>query len=141
MPLEYIKVRSLAGSSARGPVLAEWRDRDDRRGRVLPPQRRGIAILRSQLGRAAFDHDQIGGGERRRVAALAAKIEVFGERGRPVGIDAAHIRTDIGEEASGDSGGASMTNLNHPKAAQKHHRFAFPVNYWGDAGRVSKSAT
>jgi hypothetical protein len=52
-----------------------------------------------------------------------------------------HIRPDIGEQAPGDRGGASMANLNHPKAAQQRHRFAFPVNYWGDAGRVSKSAT
>src|SRR5215472_15598807 len=93
--------------------LSEWRDKNERRLRVDLTQIGGIVAASPKLLRSPFTNDQFGGRERRhRVAGNDpfAIIEIVGERGRIIGVDAGDVGSDIGKQTPAHGGGQAAAD-------------------------------
>ena len=122
MPLAKNKVRSVAGSSACGPVCPNGEIKTSAALGLSRRRRGGIVSASAKILRPAFADDQIGGRERcRRVAGddRLAVVEIVGERGRIIGVDAGDIGADIGKQTPAHGGGQALADLDHAKPCQQ----------------------
>ena len=105
--------------------LSEGRDVYQRRGRIEPAKTVGVVLQSAKLLGAALTDDQVGGCDRiaSRRSIIGddglAMIEIGRERRRHVRVDAADIRTDIGEETSANGGSQALADLYDPETLQQ----------------------
>src|SRR6202007_780028 len=93
-------------------------------GRIAPAKSSGVALQRAKLLGSSLTNDQVGCCDR--IASLSsicddglAMIEIGRERRGNVRLDAADIRTDIGEKTSANGGSQALADLNDPQTLQQ----------------------
>ena len=109
-----------------GTRRAKGRDRDDDRRRIDAPQAGQVVGTLRPLFRLSLAHDQMGG---RQPLALflfsrgngLAAIEVRRQHRAGAGIDAGHLRTDIGQHSTADRGRRTAADLKHLESGQQRH--------------------
>jgi hypothetical protein len=119
MPLAKSNVRSVAGSSARGPVCPKDEMKTSAAPALSSAKTGGVALPQhASVPRLAFADDQIG----RRRACPAPQdhrrhrlsvIEIFSERRRTIRIDTGDVGADIGEQTPADRGRQTIADLHH----------------------------
>ena len=116
MPLEYIKVRSLAGSFAFGPL---WPNGEMKTSAAVAFNRRNASASHwreRSSRRAAFADDQVGRRQRIVCDDRLAVIEIRRQQRRSVRVDAGDIGADIGEQPPADGGGEALADLDNAEA-------------------------
>src|SRR5215469_11565759 len=102
--------------------LSEGGDQNKHRLWVEPAQTGGIVPLSPKILRPTFTDDQVGRRERsRRVAGddPLAVVEIIGERGRIVRVDADDIDADISKETPAHGGGQALADLDYAEPCQQ----------------------
>ncbi len=104
------------------PGLSVGRNQHQRRVRVDPAQRIGVAFPPAQVARSALAHDHVGIAQRVSPDKRLSAVQMRLEQRRVIGVDNTHRRPDIGEQPAADRGGQPAAELHDAKIRQHRHR-------------------
>ena len=129
------QARNAAGEKQRqvgGRIVGLWaclavrRDGDDDRRCIDPPQRGQVVGTRQPILRLSLAHDQMGRRQPRAPFRSLrgngfAVIQVRQQHRAGTGVDAGHLRTDVGQQSTANRGSRTAADLNDLESTQQRH--------------------
>ena len=103
------------------------RDRDDDRRPVDPPQLGQVVGTRRPILRLSLAHDQLGCRQARAPFRCIrgnrfVTVQSSRQHRAGAGIDAGHLRAEVGQQPAANRGGLTVADLNHLESGQQRHR-------------------